>query len=87
MSYLIDAKLSDEIKATIVFTWSPACPPSDDEPDGWPEEVWIVDVLPLGVMPPMSEKDLLQLADKWRTQGGGHDACCRHAKEREGSWE
>lgn len=84
MTYLIDAKLSDDIKAIGAFTWSPACPPSENMPEGWPAEVWIIDVLPLGVVPPMSDKDLLQLADKWRTEGGGHDACRRHVEEREG---
>jgi hypothetical protein len=87
MAYLIEAKLSDDLRADIAFTWSPPCPPSEDEPEGWPAEVWIIDVLPLGVVPPMTDKDLLDLADRWLTECGGHDACCRHVQEREGSWE
>jgi len=87
MTYLIEAKLSADITAMIAFTWSPPCPPSEDMPEGWPAEVWIIDVLPFGVVPAISEKDLLDLAEKWRMEGGGNDACLRHVKEREGSWE
>lgn len=85
--YHLDAEITGDVKATIFFDWSPASPPTDDEPEGWPPEVWIIDVIPFGVVPPMTERGWLNVADEWLRKRGGYDTCCRHVQEREGTWE
>jgi hypothetical protein len=85
MSEIVEAKLSDEIVADIVFTITPACPPTEDEPEGWPAEVEILDILPRGVVPPITPRELECMAHDWLYLGGGYHVCCRRAND--GGWE
>ncbi len=88
MAYLIEAKLSPEIKADIIFSLLPGAAPAIDGGDqGWDAEVEILDVLPLGIVAPIDPDALKKLADDWLTKAGGYDACCKLAEERNGGWE
>ena len=85
--HYIDAELSDDIKAHIAFAYSPATEPSQDEPEGCKEDVWIEYIQQLGIAPPIAPHDLEQKAHDWLFNRGGFAKCCQLAKDQNGSWE
>jgi hypothetical protein len=78
-THIIETKLpfdSDSIRTDIVFiaSW--------DHP-GWLPEIELIDVLPLGIVPPIEPAALRKLARDW-LDNGGYDACCNLAEEKKG---
>lgn len=98
MTYLIEAPLrpdpeddDSDFKADITFSYVPGAPPRislvDGGDPGWPAEIDVVHVTPLGIVGPISKEDLHRLAWKWIMEEGGYYACCRHVEERRGDRE
>jgi hypothetical protein len=79
MTYMIEAPLSPELRADLVFT---ACDPVEPDSD-WPLEIEIIEILPLGIVPPMEPRTLRKLAYTWLS-GIGYDACCRLVEAKRG---
>lgn len=82
---------SQDFKADIIFTYLPgAAPcfnPKDGGDPGWPAEVDILEVIPVGVIAPIDTETLRRLADEWLNKEGGYYACCHVAEQRNGGWE
>ena len=82
---------SANFKADIVFTYLPGAGPTmntfDGGDPGWPAEVDILEVIPVGVVAPIDPDTLYKLAADWLEKEGGYYACCHVAEERNGGWE
>jgi hypothetical protein len=79
----LDNDASNDIRADVVFTYVPERPPAGKKP-GFPPEIYVEQILPLGPVGPLAPDALMNLAQDWLEKHGGHDACCAAAEERRG---